>query len=121
MASRISNQRNSKRVENLSATIIHQMQKLNRRFTVACSQIVVLNNSIDETAVRHKRAADDNCKSYRYMLRLKLVTLEGVRDQYHRYAVRMADVLQQLQYKLYTECGLVWSPSRSLEMMDDSD
>ena len=113
--------RRDKKNENSSATIIHRIQKLNKKFQIACSQIVLLNNNIDEITVRHRRAAGDNRKSYRYTLRLTLVTLEGVRNQFHKYAARMADILQYLQSKLYTECGLVWSPSLSVEMMDNSD
>ena len=113
--------RRDKKNENSSATIIHRIQKLNKKFQLACSQIVLLNNNIDEITVRHRRAAGDNRKSYRYTLRLRLVTLEGIRNQFHKYAARVADILQYLQSKLYTECGLVWSPSLSVEMMDNSD
>ena len=103
------------------ATQIHKIHKLNLKFRQACSQLVMLNNTIEEVEVRYNRALTENHKSYRYTLRLRLVTVEAVRDQFYKYANNMADILHELQLRLYNQHGVIWSPSLSVEMMDDSD
>ena len=116
MTSRINIMRRDKKNENSSATIIHRIQKLNKKFQLACSQIVLLNNNIDEITVRHRRAAGDNRKSYGYTLRLRLVTLEGIRNQFHKYAARMADILQLQGLSVPFACVGSGDPVRVLRL-----
>ncbi len=98
---------------NMKATreLIFKIRDINKKFRVACSQLILLNNAIDEAEVRYHRAQDAERRSYRYTLRLKLCTLEGVRNMFYEYASSHADELEKLQMRLYREFGIVWSES----------
>ena len=106
---------------NSAATQIHRIHNLYQKFRLACAQLVMLNNTIEDIDVRYDRASGENRKSYRYTLRLRLQTLEGVRNQFYKYANCMADILHELQLQLFNEAGIVWNPSLSVEMMEYSD
>ena len=74
--------------------------QLQSKFQKACSQVVLLNNKIQEANVRYNRASQQANKAYLYTGRLKLMTLEGVRNTIYEYAARMADVIDEEQEKL---------------------
>ncbi len=82
---------------------------MNRKFRLACIQLILINNLIDEMEVRFKRAEADGRRSFRYMLRIKLCTLEYVRNMFYQYAYDRADKLNEMQSKLYHETGIVWN------------
>ena len=74
--------------------------KLQNKFQKACSQVVLLNNQIQDVQIRYKQASQQGNKVYLYMSRLKLMTLEGVRSTIYEYAARLADVIDKEQEKL---------------------
>ena len=101
---------------------IYQIRDLNRKFRLSCSQLILINNLIDETEVRYNRSQAVNRRSYRYILRLKLCTLEGVRNQFYEYAYAAADKLEKMQLDLYNKTGIAWNDTLAVESDgEDSD
>ena len=94
---------------------IYKIRDLNRKFRLSCSQLILINNLIDETEVRYNRSQEANRRSYRYVLRLKLCTLEGVRNQFYEYAYAAADKLEKMQLDLYNKTGIAWNDSLAQE------
>ena len=111
MATSASTSHGSDSLLNMKATreLIYKIRDINKKFRVACSQLILLNNAIDEAEVRYHRAQAAERRSYRYTLRLKLCTLEGVRNMFYEYASSHADELEKLQLKLYEDTGIVWN------------
>ena len=83
--------------------IVQYIQRLDRKFERACDQIVLLNNEILDLQSRYDRAASEHQRSWRYYLRLRIATVEGIRDMYHKYATLRADELDELQGRLVEE------------------
>ena len=73
---------------------------LQTKFRKACQQVVLLNNRVLDAQARYDRAFSENSRSFHYTLRLKLVTLEGVRNMVYEYARLRADQLDALREKL---------------------
>ena len=108
---------------NMKATreLIYKIRDINKKFRVACSQLILLNNAIDEAEVRYHRAQAAERRSYRYTLRLKLCTLEGVRNMFYEYASSHADELEKLQLKLYEDTGIVWNDALAEDSFNNQD
>lgn len=70
---------------------------LDAKFRRACHHIRVLNRRIEDVQVRYDRAFASGQRSFRYTHRLKLATLEGMRNMYYEYACLRADELEQMQ------------------------
>ena len=81
----------------------HQLQ---RKFRKACKQVILLNNQVQDSNIRYLQAVKSNRKSFRYVGRLKLATIEGVRDMIYEYAARAADELDTMQDK-FVEMGIM--------------
>ncbi|KAI0240625.1 hypothetical protein LSAT2_008627 [Lamellibrachia satsuma] len=94
-----------------------QIRQLDRKFRRACDQILLLNNQIEDLQTRYDRAMKANRRSFRYSLRLRLATLEGVRNMFYEYASRCADELEELQNQLI-EAG---EDPDELDTDDDND
>ncbi len=103
-----------------TSEMIYAIRDKNRKFRLSCSQLILINNLIDETETRYKRAVADGRRSYRYILRLKLCTLEGVRNQFYEYAYSNADDLEEMQYDLYMKTGIAWNDTLA-EESDEED
>ena len=104
---------------------IYKIRDLNKKFRKACSQLIYINNMIEEIEVRYKRVEQINRRSYRYILRLRLLSLEGVRNMFYDYAHAKADILEKMQLELYNKTGLVWNDAlaeeSNSEISDDED
>ena len=114
----------AKSLLNLKTTkeTIYKIRDMNRKFRLSCSQLILINNLIDETEVRYHRAQAAERRSYRYILRLKLCTLEGVRNMFYEYAYAQADVLEKMQLELYEKTGIAWNDRLArLDTLEDSD
>ena len=94
---------------------IYRIRDLNRKFRLSCTQLIHINNLIEETEVRYNRSQHENRRSYRYVLRLKLCTLEGVRNMFYEYAYAKADELEKMQLELYNKTGIAWSDALAEE------
>ena len=87
-------------VQQLSTTAVENYTKLQRKFQKACSQVILLNNKIVDANIRYNRANQQGNKVFLYSGRLRLMTLEGVRNTIYEYAARLADVIDEEQDKL---------------------
>ena len=75
------------------------------KFKKACGQLILLNNLIRSLQIRYDRAVASNNRIFRYSVRLRLVTIEGMRNAFHEYATHLADALDQLEDDLVMETG----------------
>jgi len=91
---------------------------LDAKFRKSCTHIRLLNSKIDSIQIRYERAYSNGHRTFRYSHRLKLATLEGLRNMYYEYACRRADELERLQDDLM-ERGLISEQDES--DMDHSD
>ena len=80
--------------------LLAQMNSLNRKFTHACQQIMLINNNIRKLQCRYERAQRDNQRSFRYCLRMRIATLEQYRLVYYNFLCEqeysLAGILRQL-------------------------
>lgn len=67
------------------------------KFKKACQQLILLNNQIDGIQVRYDRAAKHSGRVAKYNYRIKLCVVEGVRNMFYEYAVRLADKIDDLR------------------------
>ena len=83
--------------------LLCSLKQMNRKFRLACKQVVLLNNEIEYQQNRYDRAVDSGSRSFRYFLRLKIATLEGIRNVFYEYASQHADKLDALHVKMLRE------------------
>ena len=101
--------------------MIYRIRDMNRKFRQACSQLILINNLIDETEAHYNRSQAEGRRSYRYILRLKLCSLEGVRNMFYEYAYAKADQLEKLQLELYNKSGIAWNDSLAQESDNEDE
>ena len=77
-----------------------EMLKLNKKFRLSCRQVVMLNNFVEDLQARYNRAVQGNNRNYRYFLRLRIATVEGIRNMLYEYACTKAEELDDLHQKL---------------------
>ena len=75
------------------------------KFQKACIQIVLLNKQLENFKGWYSKAKEDNLRSFRYNLRLKLAIIEGVRNMYYDYAYMKAEKVAALSNDLFGETG----------------
>ena len=80
--------------------LLDQLKQMNKKFRLSCNQVVLLNNEIEYLQIRYDQSVADHRRSFRYFLRLKIATLEGVRNMLYEYACRRADQLDQMHEQL---------------------
>ena len=97
---------------------LDQYNHLQKKFRKACSQVVLLNNKIQDAQVRYDHAVKGGKKAFRYVGRLNLATLEGVRNMIYEYAARAADTLDRMQDRL-VEQGLMTEAAAETETDTD--
>ena len=66
----------------------------------AINQIDLLNRTIEQLKVRFRRAKVNGQRAFRYTLRTRLCTLEGVRCVYYLYAEQKAKMLDEINEQL---------------------
>lgn len=79
--------------QQIQAIILQKDSKFQR----ACAQVLLLNNMVQELQTRYDRAVVQNSRQYRYTLRLRLCTVEGLRNMYYEYACQSADEIEVLE------------------------
>ena len=77
-----------------------QILHLDSKFQRACSQVLLLNNLVQGLQRRYDRAVRDNLRTYRYALRLRLCTAEGMRNMFYEYASKMADDIEGMENRM---------------------
>ena len=74
-----------------------QILDLDSIFQKACKQVPLLNNFLKEIQIRYDRASRDNLRTYRYALRLRLCTVEGLRNALYEYATQQASKIEKME------------------------
>ena len=100
---------------------IYKIRYLNKKFRLSCSQLIHINNLIEDVESRYNRSQAENRRSYRYILRLKLCSLEGVRNMFYEYAYAQADILEKMQTDFYHRTGIAWNEDLAQESNTESD
>lgn len=75
------------------------IQEADEKFTLVCQKLVLMNNNIRQVHTRYVRASHHGRRSFRYNLRMRLLTMEYVRDMFHVYAMRLAERIDLLEAK----------------------
>jgi hypothetical protein len=99
--------------------MISNYKQLTTKFQKACDQVVLLNNHIVDFQTRYDRAVANNQRSYRYVLRLRLMSIEGVRNCIYEYARFTGDKIEQMQETLINQ-GLMDPEYDVTENMDEN-
>ena len=87
-------------METINNMIMKQIAENEKKFHLACDQVMKLNELLDNNQTRYDRANSANQRTARYGLRMKLSVLEGVRNMYVEYASMKAEELMLLQCQL---------------------
>ena len=95
---------------------IHNIRDAVNKFQVACHQLILLTNCINEAVVRYERAKKDKNNLVRYIIHLKLKTLEGVRNMFYFYAREKSEIIENLERFLLVTNGIAWNDG----LMDES-
>lgn len=98
-------------------TVLCEIRANNKVFRRACSQVILLNHQIESAKARYDRARAVKRLSFRYSNRLKLTSLEGVRNLIYEYACNKCSEIEVLQAKLRQLTGGVYD----FEDTDDSE
>jgi len=85
---------------------LEQLVDLHRKFQAACQQIVLLNNQLIDMQIRYDRAAAAGHTPFRYILRLRLMSVEGVRNYIYEYVLNKAEEIEELQ-TILIEAGII--------------
>ena len=105
--------------EDYGEQLLCSLKQMNKKFRLACKQVVLMNNEIEYLQNRYDRAVDCCNRSFRYFLRLKIATLEGIRNMFYDYASQNADKLDALHVKLLRE-GII-EEELDLEALDSEE
>jgi len=93
---------------NEAVDFIFEMRKMERNFLRGCKQLVLLNNEVRTITRRYERAVVVDSKTRRYNLRLRIMTIEGVRNMFHEYCQERADLLDDMEAELKAKFDLDW-------------
>lgn len=75
-----------------------ELYEAESRFKKACEQVVLLNDKLEGLQHRYDKARQENHRSFRYNLRLRMASVEGVRNAYYEYACEKAEKIAELRY-----------------------
>ena len=96
-------------------TVLCDIRAQNKIFRRACSQVILLNHQIEGAKARYDRARTGRRLSFRYSNRLKLTSLEGVRNLIYEYACVKCEEIEGLQAKLRQLTGGIYDFAESDE------
>lgn len=71
-----------------------------RRFKSACTQIAVLDARLEDVRVRYDRAVRNNQRPFRMLYRIRIATIQGVRNAYCEYAMEKGTEMARLNSAL---------------------
>ena len=90
------------------------------KFKKACEQVVLLNDKLEGLQRRYDKARNENHRSFRYNLRLKMATVEGVRNAFYEYACEKAERIAELRYEV-SQLGLDSSDEDDIDVGMEED
>lgn len=100
--------------------VVCKLRATNKVFRRACSQVILLNHKIEAAKVRYDRARSVKRLSFRYTNRLKLTSLEGVRNLIYEHASAKCEEIEGLQAKLMELTGGVYDFTSDDEEYENS-
>ena len=80
-----------------------QLYESQLRFQRACDQLQLLNQRLATLNLRYGKARDDDLKTFRYSLRMRILVVEGLLTAYCNYACLKKNEVLDLRFKLYGE------------------
>ena len=80
-----------------------ELNETETRFKRACEQVILRNGKLEGLQLRYDKAREENHRSFRYNLRLKMASAEGVRNAYYEYACEKAEKIAELRYYVSIE------------------
>ena len=83
-----------------TCALVNQIRQKDRKFRRACQQVELLNIQLTDLKQRYKRAARVDRKSFRCSVRLRLASMEGVRNMMYKYAEVQCEEIEKLQDQL---------------------
>lgn len=89
--------------ERIEAAIL-EMRLLDRKYRKACSQVVLLQQRMEDKKVRYERLRRRGRDTL--MVRMELATLEGVKSVFREYVRRKAQEMEEVQ-EVLVEAGLI--------------
>ena len=101
--------------------LINQIRQEDRKFRRACQQVAILNNQLTDLKQRYERAARMDRKSFRCSARLRVASMEGVRNMMYQYAEAKCEEIEELQDQLMALMGSDDEVSDNEEASDSDD
>ena len=95
---------------------IHNLRDVHHKYRVACRQVVLLVRCILEEKTRYRRAQKCGNDLVKYILQMRLSTLEGVGRMFLAYTCEKAEVIENLEADLLSTYGIAWNDG----LMDES-
>lgn len=87
-----------------------QLHEAEKRMRNAYRQITLLNERLENERQRYQKAYEENSRTWRYNLRMKVVIIEGMINVYYEYLCLKKVEIKDLRLKLFGE-----------EVSDDDD
>ena len=101
--------------------VVCKLRATNKVFRRACSQVILLNHKIEAAKTRYDRARAVKRLSFRYTNRLKLTSMEGVRNLIYEHASAKCEENEALQAKLMEMTGGVYDFEAEYEASSGSE
>lgn len=86
--------------DNQSIDLVKEMDRLNIQVFQACGQVKLINREIEQLNVRYNHALQNEQTSFRYSLRLRLATYEGVRSKILQFARMKANRMDDIEEEI---------------------
>lgn len=83
--------------------LLAEMNELNNKVFYACTQVKMISQQIDLLNIRYKKALTNERHSFRYSLRLRLATYEGMRDTILKYARMTATKMDTIEEMILSQ------------------
>lgn len=80
-----------------------QLSKLEARIDWANDQIQLLYGQLEGVKKRYNRAYKDNRRSFRYHIRLRIITYEGTINAFYEYACQKEKEAKRLRLTMYDD------------------
>ena len=90
---------------------LDQLSAVEKKLVRSCRQIILLNDQIRGLTKRYHSARAAGIKGFRYNLRVRIATVEGVRNMYYEYARLRAEEVAELRKELFNENVVIVSGS----------
>jgi hypothetical protein len=93
-----------------------KLKELERKFYKCCAQVDLLDRQLQGIQIRYNRAVENGNRAMRYNLRLRLATVESIRNVFYAYAASRAEMMAELKTEL---CGTLILSSDYIDMGED--